>query len=73
MTRFSALVALILLIGACTSDGSGTSSSSGQTFAPTTSVGPSASGTCPQEGEEMETALLYIEHNATDRDTGVHG
>ena len=28
---------------------------------------------CPQEGEVLETAKLYIEHNATDADTGVHG
>lgn len=28
---------------------------------------------CPTEGEELETAKLYIEHNATDADTGVHG
>ncbi|MDA0351129.1 MAG: hypothetical protein O3A10_02820 [Chloroflexi bacterium] len=28
---------------------------------------------CPTTGEEFETARLYIEHNATDEDTGVHG
>ncbi len=28
---------------------------------------------CPTEGEEFEVAKLYIEHNATDADTGVHG
>ena len=28
---------------------------------------------CPTEGEVLETAKLYIEHNATDADTGVHG
>ena len=28
---------------------------------------------CPTEGEILETAKLYIEHNATDADTGVHG
>ena len=28
---------------------------------------------CPTEGEEWEDAKLYIEHNATDADTGVHG
>jgi hypothetical protein len=28
---------------------------------------------CPTEGEPFETAMLYIEHNATDSDTGVHG
>ena len=28
---------------------------------------------CPTEGDELETAKLYVEHNATDADTGVHG
>ena len=28
---------------------------------------------CPTAGEPLETAKLYIEHNATDADTGVHG
>ena len=28
---------------------------------------------CPTVGEEWEVAKLYIEHNATDEDTGVHG
>ncbi len=28
---------------------------------------------CPTEGEVLETAKLYIEYNATDADTGVHG
>lgn len=28
---------------------------------------------CPTDGDEWETAKLYIEHNATDEDTGVHG
>lgn len=30
-------------------------------------------GECPATGEEWEVAKLYIEHNATDSDTGVHG
>jgi hypothetical protein len=28
---------------------------------------------CPTEGEEWEVAKTYIEHNATDEDTGFHG
>lgn len=28
--------------------------------------------TCPDEGEDFADAKLYIEHNATDEDTGVH-
>jgi hypothetical protein len=31
------------------------------------------SGPCPDEGDELETAMLFIEHNAADQDTGVHG
>ena len=33
----------------------------------------SAADECPTEGEVLETAKLYIEHNATDADTGIHG
>lgn len=33
----------------------------------------SAAVECPTEGEALETAKLYIEHNATDADTGIHG
>jgi hypothetical protein len=32
-----------------------------------------SSAECPTEGEVLETAKLYIEHNATDADTGIHG
>lgn len=32
-----------------------------------------ATAECPDAGEEWEDAKLYIEHNATDEDTGVHG
>lgn len=28
---------------------------------------------CPENGDTFETARIYIEHNATDADTGVHG
>ncbi len=28
---------------------------------------------CPTEGDEWEVAKVYIEHNATDADTGIHG
>lgn len=31
------------------------------------------SESCPTDGEPFETVKLYIEHNATDEDTGVHG
>lgn len=28
---------------------------------------------CPTDGEDWEVAKVYIEHNATDEDTGIHG
>ena len=43
--------------------------------AATTTTEPAAVevASCPTAGEPLETAKLYIEHNATDADTGVHG
>ena len=38
-----------------------------------TTASATAPVTCPSEGEPLDTAKLYIEHNATDEDTGVHG
>lgn len=59
-TRLLFLVSL-LMVG-CTS------------ASPVGTTGPSdSSESCPQEGEELETAMLFIEHNASDQDTGVHG
>mgnify|MGYP001611115032 FL=1 len=47
------------------------------TAAPTPTVEVVTAGdaqtVCPAEGDEWEVATLYIEHNATDEDTGVHG
>jgi hypothetical protein len=54
---------LALAVTACTSGGTATSTAS-------TTDG---SAQCPTEGEEFETAMLFVEHNATDADTGVHG
>ncbi|OFW62265.1 MAG: hypothetical protein A2135_08935 [Actinobacteria bacterium RBG_16_67_15] len=39
----------------------------------TTATGNDPSAACPATGEAWETTKLYIEHNATDLDTGVHG
>lgn len=67
LTRRSALPILLWsAIAACTS---------ASADATTTSAAADgrAEANCPTQGEEMETAMLYIEHNATDRDTGVHG
>ncbi len=57
------------LAASCTNPGAGS-----PTSVPTTSVAQvDVAELCPTEGELLETAKLYIEHNATDADTGVHG
>jgi hypothetical protein len=62
---FRLLLALAFL-GACNVAGSSTTGS--------TQTGAEPLGAdCPTSGEDFETAKLYIEHNATDADTGVHG
>ncbi len=43
------------------------------TPAPEDEVELTQGASCPTEGDEWEVAMLYIEHNATDEDTGVHG
>lgn len=60
-----ALVALAPVAG-CGAD-------SGPDGAAADPVGEASEPTCPAEGERWEVAKLYIEHNATDVDTGVHG
>jgi hypothetical protein len=67
--RSTALGALILAIAACGGDGSADDVNG----APGTSGRVDPAAECPTEGEEWEVAKLYIEHNATDEDTGVHG
>ena len=57
------LGAAALVIASCTSASSATSTDS------TSDV----SAQCPTEGEEFETAMLFVEHNATDADTGIQG
>ena len=61
MKAFLLCVVCLALVG-CTPEAS---------VAPT--GGSTGFGSCPDEGEELETAMLFIEHNATDQDTGVHG
>lgn len=70
-TRATTAAALILTIGADTGDRSGDATDDGGTTATAETGGASAA--CPTEGDEWEVAKLYIEHNATDEDTGVHG
>ena len=75
------LGAVALVIASCTSASSATSTSSVASASTPTSVVTAtstastsdASAQCPTEGEEFETAMLFVEHNATDADTGVHG
>ena len=56
--RWSApILGLALVVAACSDDGDGSSEAAN----------------CPTEGQEWEEAKLYIEHNATDEDTGFHG
>ena len=81
----AAAITLVMgLFGACTQDDStmetpGSSEPSpAETAAPsptpTTTQGIAASEVCFEEGGSFKgEARLYIEHNATDQDTGVHG
>jgi len=47
-------------------------SSANDSATPTISI-EDAAPACPTGGEEWEVAKVYIEHNATDEDTGIHG
>lgn len=62
MRRFHVAFTCLLSLAACTGDSVTESSPA-----------PESDPGCPREGETLETAKLYIEHNATDADTGVHG
>jgi hypothetical protein len=64
---------VVLVVGACTGD---TGDRSAGSASPTAAVAEASPGetTCPTEGEPFDgDTKLYIEHNATDEDTGVHG
>ncbi len=63
-TRFIATLGLVVIIGGC--------AATAETGAPSSGAEDTAD-LCPTEGEPMAEAKLYIEHNATDADTGVHG
>ncbi len=67
-----------LLLVACGDSGTTTASDGpATTTAPPATVEVVTAGAteaaCPEDGDEWEVAKLYIEHNATDEDTGVHG
>jgi hypothetical protein len=62
------LLAIALAAVACSDDSGSSEDSTADTGGDQQSI-----ATCPTEGEEWEEAKLYIEHNATDEDTGVHG
>lgn len=75
-------VALAALAVACSSAGTGTTSSGVtepaatqpiQAAGATDTVDSTSQPPCPIDGEPLEVAKLYVEHNATDEDTGVHG
>jgi hypothetical protein len=69
-------LACLLALGACSDSTSGNGDADASGNSVDTARGDdtgTASPGCPTEGEELETAVLYIEHNATDADTGVHG
>ena len=65
-SRLVAAGALICAICACDDDSGDAGGTAGVT-------GGDVSVECPTDGEEWEDAKLYVEHNATDEDTGVHG
>lgn len=58
--RSAAVAVAALVLAACGDDDA------------TDATAPDAGTGCPTEGDELEDAKLYIEHNATDEDTGVH-
>ncbi len=62
-------VGVLLLVASCSS----TVGDSATTISTIPSLPADPGELCPTEGEVLETAKLYIEHNATDADTGVHG
>ncbi|MDH3189918.1 MAG: hypothetical protein OEM39_04660 [Acidimicrobiia bacterium] len=65
--------AMILMVAAaaCSTDASSSTSTGNSATTNTAAAEPEAS--CPRDGEPLDTAKLYIEHNASDADTGVHG
>lgn len=76
-TGMGGLLAAALAMAAC---GSGTPTAAPDSTSPDQTSTTASDvvtlvddATCPTEGEEWEVAKLYIEHNATDDDTGVHG
>jgi hypothetical protein len=65
------VLCLALLAAACTP---ATDDATTSTSPPTDSTTRQAAAiTCPVEGEPLAETMIYIEHNATETDTGVHG
>lgn len=78
MSKWSAMavataMALVLWVGAC-SDGDDEPAPGADRNGSASAPAASTEDLCFEEGKSFEgEARLYIEHNATDRDTGVHG
>ena len=64
-----AVIGCSVLVSACGSSSDDSAGSATEGTEPTGSEPTS----CPTDGEEWEVAKVYIEHNATDEDTGIHG
>lgn len=69
---FGLMAAAFLVVSACGSDSTASTASSSATGSGA-DVADGAGASCPTQGDEWEVAMVYIEHNATDADTGVHG
>jgi len=73
MSRRRVLATLIggsAVVLACGPSGDGSAEAAAETPGDAVAVGEAA---CPTGGEVWEVAKVYIEHNATDEDTGIHG
>jgi hypothetical protein len=73
-TLIAAAAAVALSLGACDGDSSETTGADSTAASDTTGTSGSLDELCFDQGKGFDgAARLYIEHNATDEDTGVHG
>lgn len=73
--KVAAFLGASIILASCSSSTLATTTNSVGRTSTTVEAGRQGSGgaECPTSGETLDTAKLYIEHNATDADTGVHG